>query len=76
MTGDLTIRSIIKTVDLHISFGGIAKDPYGNDKTGFELTGRVSRKEFGLAWNAITEAGGVVVADEVKFLLNVELTRQ
>ncbi|MCK9203746.1 MAG: YceI family protein [Saccharofermentanaceae bacterium] len=75
MTGHLTIRGITKPVELKIDFGGIAKDPYGNIKAGFELTGKINRKEFGLVWNALTEAGGMVVADEVKLQINIELAR-
>ena len=75
LTGDLTIRGITKQVDLDGEFGGIVKDPYGNTKAGFELNGKINRKEFGLHWNAITEAGGVVVADEIKLMMNVELAK-
>jgi len=60
---------------LDVEHGGVMTDPYGNTKAGFELQGKVSRKEFGLSWNAVTEAGGVVVADEVKLLLNVQLAK-
>jgi polyisoprenoid-binding protein YceI len=52
------------------------KDPWGNTKVGFELTGSLNRKEYGLHWNAITEAGGLVAGDEVKLLVNVELSHQ
>jgi polyisoprenoid-binding protein YceI len=52
------------------------KDPWGNIKAGFELTGKLNRKDFGLNWNAITEAGGLVVSEEVKLQLNVELVKQ
>jgi polyisoprenoid-binding protein YceI len=76
MTGDLTIRGNTRTVDLDVEFGGIAVDPYGNTKAGFEVSGKINRKEFGLHWNAITEAGGMVVADEVRLMLNVELAKQ
>ena len=75
LTGDLTIRGTTKQVELEGEFGGIVKDPYGNTKAGFELTGKFNRKEFGLHWNAITEAGGVVVADEIKLMINVELAK-
>ena len=75
LTGDLTIRGTTKQVDLDGEFGGIVKDPYGNTKAGFELNGKIHRKEFGLTWNAITEAGGMVVADEIKLMMNVELAK-
>jgi len=75
LSGNLTIRGTTKQVELEGEFGGIVKDPYGNTKAGFELTGKINRKEFGLQWNAITEAGGMVVADEIKLMMNVELAK-
>jgi polyisoprenoid-binding protein YceI len=76
LSGDLTIRGITRGIALDVAFGGIMKDPYGNVKAGFELTGKINRKDYALNWNAITEAGGVVVSDEVKILVNVEMVRQ
>lgn len=76
LTGDLTIKGNTREVSLTAEFGGIEKDPWGNIKAGFEITGKISRKEFGLTWNALTETGNVVVADEVKLLINVELVKQ
>jgi polyisoprenoid-binding protein YceI len=75
LSGDLTIRGTTKQVELEGEFGGIVKDPYGNTKAGFELNGKINRKEFGLHWNAITEAGSMVVADEIKLMMNVEFTK-
>jgi polyisoprenoid-binding protein YceI len=74
--GDLTIRDITKNIALHVNYTGAMKDPWGQDKIGFELTGKISRKEFGLKWNAVTEAGGVVVSDEVRLLINVQMIKQ
>lgn len=76
LTGDLTIRGITRPVTLNVEFGGIAVDPYGHTKAGFTVNGKISRKEFGLAWNALTEAGGVVVGDEVKIHAEVQLIKQ
>jgi polyisoprenoid-binding protein YceI len=76
LLGDLTIRGISQPVKLGVTFGGIMKDPWGNVKAGFELNGKVNRKDFSLNWNAITEAGGMVVSDEVRIMANVELARQ
>jgi polyisoprenoid-binding protein YceI len=76
LTGDLTIRGTTRELSLNVEFGGIMKDPWGNTKAGFELSGKLVRKDFGLSWNAITEAGGLVVSEEVKILVNVELARQ
>jgi len=75
LTGPLSIRGVAKNVELGVEFGGIIKDPWGNTKAGFELNGKINRKDFGLSWNALTETGGVVVGEEVKLHLNVELTK-
>ncbi len=72
VTGDLTIRDVTKEVELDVVHGGTVGDPYGNTKAGFEVTGTISRKEFGLTWNAVTEAGNVVVGDKIKLQLNVQ----
>ena len=74
--GDLTIRDITKKVKLDIEFGGIVKDPWGNTRAGFEINGKVNRKEFGLQWHAVTEAGGVVVSDDVRIHCAIELIKQ
>ncbi|HXB44584.1 MAG TPA: YceI family protein [Puia sp.] len=74
--GDLTIRDITKNVKLDVEFGGIAKDPWGNTRAGFEIHGKVNRKEFGLQWHAVTEAGSVVVSDEVRIHCAIELIKQ
>jgi len=74
LTGDLTIRGTTKLVNLNVVYNGTVQG-FGGDFSvaGFEITGKISRKEFGLTWNGITEAGGVVVADEVKLDINAEL---
>lgn len=74
--GDLTIRDVTKPVALKAEFGGTMVDFYGNTKAGFEVSGKINRKEFGLAWDAVTEAGGIVVSDEVKLNMNIQLQRQ
>jgi polyisoprenoid-binding protein YceI len=76
MTGDLTMRGTTLPIELDVEYGGLVKDPWGNIKVGFELTGSLNRKDYGLNWNAVTEAGGLVAAHEVKILINVELSRQ
>lgn len=76
LTGDLTIRDVTKTVDLAVEFGGNMVDPWGQAKAGFEINGKINRKEFGLGWGAVTEAGGVVVSDEVKLHLAVQMIKQ
>lgn len=74
--GDLTIRETTQTVKLDVVHGGTVEDAYGNTKAGFELKGLINRKEFGLTWSAVTEAGNVVVGDEVKLALNVQLIQK
>lgn len=76
ITGDLTIRDVTKEVTLDTDFNGVAVDPYGQTKAGFEMTGSISRKEFGLTWNAVTEAGSVVVADKIKLDANLQFIKQ
>jgi polyisoprenoid-binding protein YceI len=76
MTGNLTIRGVTKPVQLTVEYGGTTKDPWGNTKAGFEITGKINRKDFGLTWSAVTETGGLVVADEVKLQMAVELAKQ
>jgi polyisoprenoid-binding protein YceI len=74
--GDLTIRGVTKPITLNVDFAGLVVDPYGQTKAGFTITGKVSRKEFGLLWNAVTEAGQVVVSDEIRLLCEVQLVKQ
>lgn len=76
LEGNLTIRDVTKKVKFTTIYGGTAKDPYGNIKSGFKATGRISRKAYNLLWNKLTEAGGAVVGDEVTMNINVELTQQ
>jgi polyisoprenoid-binding protein YceI len=76
LTGDLTIRGTTKPITLNVDYAGIVVDPYGQTKAGFTVTGKVSRKEFGLTWDAVTEAGKVVVGDEIKILCEVQLIKQ
>jgi len=75
LDGSLTMRGTTKAIVLKAEFGGIMVDPWGNTKAGFEINGKVNRKDFGLNWNAITEVGGMVVSEEVKLHLNVELAK-
>lgn len=76
LVGELTIRDVSKLVTLDVDFNGIALDPYGQTKAGFEIKGEVSRKDFNLSWNAVTEAGSIVVSDKVKLVIDVQFTKQ
>lgn len=75
LRGPLTIRETTKEVELNVEYGGTMVDGYGQTKAGFEITGNINRKEFGLEWSMVTEAGGVVVGDNVKLALNIQLTK-
>jgi len=76
VSGDLTIRGVTQPVTLKAEYGGQMVDFYGNTKAGFEISGTIKRKEYGLNWDAVTEAGGVVVSDDVRLVLNVQVARQ
>ncbi|WP_224994606.1 YceI family protein [Cesiribacter sp. SM1] len=76
LQGDLTIRGITKPITLKVTYRGVAVDPWGQTKAGFSIKGKISRKEFGLTWGVVTEAGQVVVGDEVKINCEVQLIKQ
>lgn len=76
LNGDLTIKDVTRNIVLNVEFGGITKDPYGNTKAGFTLTGKINRKDFGITWNAALETGGVMVSDEVRLAAEIQLVKQ
>jgi polyisoprenoid-binding protein YceI len=76
LKGDLTIKGITKPVELAVEYGGNMTDFYGQNKAGFEISGKINRSDFGLTWSAVTEAGGVVVSEEVKLHLAVQMVKQ
>lgn len=76
LQGNLNIRGITKPIKLDVKFGGMVVDPHGLRKAGFIINGSISRKEFNLKWNAVTEAGSVVVSDEVKIHSEIQLVKQ
>ena len=76
LVGSLTIKGISKEVKFDVEFGGINKDPWGNEKAGFSLTGKINRKDWGLNWNAALETGGVLVSEEVKISAEVQFVKQ
>lgn len=71
--GDITLRETTKPITLNAIYGGTALNPYGKTVAGFEITGKLNRKEFGLKWHAATEAGQIVVSDEVRLDVTAEL---
>ena len=76
LTGELTICTVTRHIVLDASFTGSQKGPRGDTRAGFEVDGKINRKDFGLTWNILTEAGGIVVGDEVKLRFDIELIRQ
>jgi polyisoprenoid-binding protein YceI len=75
LTGDLSIKGINREVVLDAEFGGINKDPWGNEKAGFSLSGKINRKDWGLNWNAALETGGVLVSDDVRINGEVQFVK-
>ena len=76
LVGDLTMHGVTKSVTLNaIGASKIVKDPYGMERYAFKVTGTVNRKDFGLAWNAVLEAGGVAVSEDVRLDINIEITK-
>jgi polyisoprenoid-binding protein YceI len=71
VTGDLTVRGVTKHVTIPFEFGGVATDPFGNVRAGFEGAVTVTRQDFGLTWNAALETGGVLVGDKVKLEIEI-----
>jgi polyisoprenoid-binding protein YceI len=76
LVGDLTIKGVTKSVSLEVDYLGTNKDPfYGKTKAGFELNGKIQRKDFGLQWDVLTETGGAVVSNDVKLHLNIQVDK-
>lgn len=73
--GNLTIRDVTKPVKMNAELGGIGKDPWGNEKAGFTITGKINRTDYKLNWNAALEAGGVLVGEEVKIQAEIQLVK-
>ena len=76
LLGNLTIAGITKPITLDVEFGGIVKDPYGQTKAGFTITGKLSRKEFGITYGSTAETGGVLLGDEIKINAEIQLVKQ
>ena len=76
INGNLSMKDATKPVTLNVEMGGNVVDPYGRSKAGFTVTGKISRKEYGLTWGAVTEAGNVVLGDDVRFTCEIQLVKQ
>ena len=76
LNGNLTLHGVTKPIKMSAEYGGASKDLYGNSKVGFEVTGSLNRKEYGLEWNAALETGGVALSEEVKLMLDIQMIKQ
>lgn len=76
LTGDFTMHGVTKTIELDVKYGGTIKDPWGNTKAGFKITGTIKRYDFGLKYNSTLEAGGLMLGEEVELVCNIELAKQ
>lgn len=76
LKGDFTMHGVTKPIELDVEFGGVQKDLYGQTVAGFEITGKLKRADFGLTWSAVTEAGGLVLGEEVKVHINAEVIKK
>lgn len=74
--GTITMRGVSKPLTLQVEASPIVTDPYGQTKVGFTAQGKLNRKDFGLNWNAVTEAGGIVVSDEVRLQIEAQFVKQ
>lgn len=75
IVGDLTIKGVTKAVELTATLQGAGRDPWGNERIGFEARGEIDRKDFGLTWNQVLETGGVLVGEKVKILVDVSAVK-
>ena len=73
MKGEMTIKDTTKEIELDLEYNGKSVDPWGNTKHGFEITGVINRSDFNLTWNAPLETGGLLLSDEVKLTLDVQM---
>jgi polyisoprenoid-binding protein YceI len=76
LAGDLTMHGVTKPVKLAVEYGGLMKDPWGNIKAGFSINGKINRKDWGLAYNAVLDNGGILLSEDVKLNMEVQLVKQ
>jgi polyisoprenoid-binding protein YceI len=75
LKGKLTLKGVTKEVSFKAELTGTVKDPWGNTKTGFHVTGKINRKDFGISFNAVNETGGLLVGEEIKLDSELQLTK-
>jgi len=76
LVGDLTIRDVTKQVELDVKYNGMVKDPWGNTKAGFKVTGEINRFDYNLRWNNTIETGALVVGREVELIIDLQLVKK
>jgi polyisoprenoid-binding protein YceI len=76
LNGNLTIKETTKPVKLSLEYSGITKDPWGNIKAGFSVSGKINRKDWGISYNATLETGGVMLGEELKITGEIQLVKQ
>jgi polyisoprenoid-binding protein YceI len=76
LTGDLTIRDVTRPVTLEVEYAGTVKDPWGGERAGFSAKTTINRKDYGLTWNMVLEAGGFVVGDKIEIGIEVEAVKE
>lgn len=74
--GQLTMKGVTRPVALDIEFGGLTRDPWGNTRTGFSISAKINRQDFGISYGAVTDTGGLLLGDEVRILANIQLVKQ
>ncbi|WP_425829125.1 YceI family protein [Streptomyces fractus] len=76
ITGDLTILGTTKPISIDLEFNGVAKDPFGNERVGFEGKSEILRSDWGLSWNAALETGGVLISDKIKLNFDISAIKE
>jgi polyisoprenoid-binding protein YceI len=76
LSGDLTLKGVTKPVKLNVEFNGVTKDPWGGERAGFVVTGKINRSDWGINFNAALETGGVVLSEEVRIFSEIQLVKQ
>jgi polyisoprenoid-binding protein YceI len=76
MHGTLNMRGVSKPVTLNVEYGGVMQDPWGNTRSGFSVTGKINRKDFGVSFSMVSETGGLVLGDEVSISANAEFVKE
>ena len=74
--GELTLKGVTKAIKLSVEYNGVTKDPWGNERAGFVVSGKINRSEFGVTFNSVLETGGLMLGEEVKVQAEVQLVKQ